>query len=147
MMLTGSSSLNVPKAEVWTTLTSPGKITPLLPGGEIVAESAQTWRARLSAPTALGSSTFDFTFTLLEERAEEYVRVAGHGYGSQNVIDLTADLRISEREGKTEVRWESDVRLGGVLASLGQRSLPYVLRRQIENVLGAVEEHHAGVSA
>jgi len=147
MKIAGSSNLKAPKAEVWATLTDPERITPLLPGGQIVAESDETWRARLTAPTALGSSTFDFTFTLVEKRPEEYVRVTGHGYGSQNVIDLTADLTLSERNGGTEVNWESDVRLGGVLASLGQRSLPYVLGRQIENVLGAVERRQVGASA
>lgn len=146
MKIAGSYNLKAPKAEVWATLTDPEKITPLLPGGEIVAESDETWRARLSAPTALGSSTFDFTFALVERRPEEYVRVAGHGYGSQNVIDLTADLNLSESDGGTRVAWESDVRLGGVLASLGQRSLPYVLQRQVENVLKAIETQHAGIS-
>lgn len=146
MRIAGSSSLKISREEAWRVLTDPERITPLLPGGEIVSASEDTWRARLSAPTALGPSTFDFTFDLIEKRPEEYVRVSGHGYGSQNVIDLTADLNLSERDGGTEVRWESDVRLGGVLASLGQRSLPYVLRRQIEDVLGALDEQRPGGS-
>lgn len=147
MKLTGSSKLNASRGEVWATLTDPKEITPLLPGGEIVGENDETWRARLSAPTTLGSSSFDFTFTLIEQRPEERVRVTGHGYGSQNVIDLTATLELSDSgDGGTQVSWESDVRLGGVLASLGQRSLPYVIQRQVENVLKAVEERHAVVS-
>ncbi len=140
MKIGGHTRLNTPRTEVWETLTDPRKVTPLLPGGEVVEEeNGETWRARLGAPTNLGTSTFDFTFTLLEQRPAEYVRVYGHGYGSQNVVDLTAELHLSEEGEETQVRWEGDVRLGGVLASLGQRSLLYVLQQQIENVLRALE--------
>jgi carbon monoxide dehydrogenase subunit G len=146
MKLGGHTRLNAPRSEVWKTLTDPERITPLLPSGEIVEEDGETWRARLSAPTTLGTSTFDFVFSLVEKRPEEHVSVKGHGYGSQNVIDLTAKMDLSDAEGGTEVRWECDALLGGVLASLGQRSLPYVLQRQIENVLKAVERQQVGAS-
>lgn len=146
MKIGGHTRLNVSRSEVWRTLTDPGKVTALLPGGEVVEEDGETWRARLSAPTTLGASTFDFTFTLLERRPEDYVRVYGHGYGSQNVVDLTAELHLSEEGGETQIRWEGDVRLGGVLASLGQRSLPYVIQRQVELALQGVEVNRSGVT-
>jgi carbon monoxide dehydrogenase subunit G len=145
MKIGGHTRLNAPRSEVWETLTDADRITPHLPGGEIVEGDGETWAARLSAPTNLGASTFDFTFRLLERRQEEYVRVFGHGYGSQNVVDLTAELHLSGEGGETEVRWEGDVRLGGVLASLGQRSLRYVIQRQVEWVLHSVEADRSEV--
>ena len=147
MKVQGSTSLAVPKSAVWGTLTDPEQLTALLPQGEILAEDDATWRARLSAPTALGDSTFTFTFTLLERRPEEHVRITGHGQASQNVVDLTADLDLSETDGGTEVHWESDVRFGGVLASLGQRSLRYVVQKQVEDVFRKMEAEHSGVPA
>jgi carbon monoxide dehydrogenase subunit G len=147
MRIEGNLSVAAAKADVWAVLTDPKRITPLLPGGEILAQDDTTWRARLSAPTALGDSSFNFTFNLVEQRPDEYVRITGHGDGSQNVIDLTADLSLSEHNGGTEVLWRSDVRLRGVLASLGQRSLPYVLRDKIEGVLKAIEAQRSGASA
>lgn len=145
MKIGGHTRLNAPRVEVWQTLTDPEKVTPLLPGGEVVEEDGETWKARLSAPTNLGTSTFDFTFTLLERRPEEYVRVFGHGYGSQNVVDLMAELHLSGEGEETEVRWEGEVRLGGVLASLGQRSLPYVIQRHVERVLQGVDADRSEV--
>lgn len=147
MKLQGSASLAVPKPAVWSMLTDPEHLTALLPQGEILAEDDATWRARLSAPTALGESTFAFTFTLLERRPEEHVRITGHGRSSQNVVDLSADLDLSEVDDGTEVRWESDVRFGGVLASLGQRSLRYVVQKQVEDVFRNMEAQHPGVPA
>lgn len=145
MKIEGQTKLTAPRSEVWETLTDPAKITPLLPGGEIREKNGETWLARLSAPTTLGASTFDFTFTLLERRPEEYVRVRGHGYGSQNVVDLTAELHLTDEGSETQVRWEGEALLGGVLASLGQRSLPYVIQRQVELVLQGVEAARSGV--
>lgn len=147
MNIGGHTRLDISRSEVWGTLTDPGKVTALLPGGEVVEEDGETWWARLSAPTSLGASTFDFTFTLLERRPEEYVRVCGHGYGAQNVVDLTAELHLFEDGEGTEVRWEGDVRLGGVIASLGQRSLPYVVQRQVEKVLHAIGADRSEVPA
>ena len=145
MKIEGQATLNSPRSEVWETLTDPAKITPLLPGGEIREKNGETWLARLSAPTTLGASTFDFTFTLLERRPEEYVRVRGHGYGSQNVVDLTAELHLTDEGSETQVRWEGEALLGGVLASLGQRSLHYVIQRQVDLVLQGVEAARSGV--
>lgn len=145
MKIGGHTRLKIPRTEVWGILTDPEKATMLLPGGEIAEKDGETWNARLSAPTSLGTSTFDFTFTLLERRPEEYVCVYGHGYGSQNVVDLTAEMHLSEEGEETGVRWEGDVRLGGVIASLGQRSLPYVVQRQVELVLRRVEANHSEV--
>jgi len=144
----GFTDLAVPKASVWGFLTDPEMLATLLPEGVVLAEDDTTWQARLSPPTALGNSPFRFTLTLLEQRPEEYVRIAGHGRSSsQNVVDLTARIDLSERDGGTEVRWESDVRPGGVLASLGQRSLQYVVRQQIEDVLRTIEKRHSEVPA
>lgn len=148
MKIEGSTNLAVPKVDVWNVLTDPERLTALLPEGSVIAEDGTTsWRARLSPPTALGNSPFSFTFTLLEQRPEDHVRVTGHGSASQNVVDLTARIDLSERDGGTDVRWESDVRLRGVLASLGQRSLRYVVQRQIEDVLRRMETQHSGVPA
>lgn len=147
MKIEGTTRVGAEKTAVWGVLTDPERLTALLPAGEVVARDDEVWQARLSSPTALGSSPFDFVFKLLEKRPEEYVRVFGHGYGSQNIVDLTAEILLSEVEGGTEVRWSSDVRLGGVLASLGQRSVPYVVRRQIEDVLEKVGERRAEVRA
>ena len=147
MKVQGTTTLAVPKSAVWSTLTNPERLTALLPQGEILAEDDATWRASLSAPTALGDSTFAFTFTLIERRPEEHVQITGHGQASQNVVDLSADLDLSEVDGGTEVRWESDVRFGGVLASLGQRSLRYVVQKQVEDVFRRMEAQHSGVPA
>ncbi len=145
MKIGGRTRLKVSRPEAWETLTNPRKVTSLLPRGEVTEEDGETWQARLSAPTSLGESTFDFIFNLLERRPEEYIRVHGHGYGSQNVVDLTAELHFSEEGEETEIRWEGDVMLGGVIASLGQRSLPYVIQGQVERVLRGAEADRSGV--
>lgn len=139
MKLKGEVSLQATKSKVWRILTTPQIVTALLPQGEVIEVSDGVWRARLSPATSLGLSRFEFDFTLIELRPEEYIQVEGHGYGAQNVVDLTASLHLSEEGGSTKVEWKSEVFLGGVLASLGQRSLPYVLHRQIEEVLRAIE--------
>lgn len=141
------TSVAAPREVVWQTLTDPEKVTRLMPDGEITASTEDTWRARLAPQTALGKSPFDFTFKLADERPGERVEVTGHGYGSQHVVDLTASLELrDDGDSGTLVEWEADVRLGGVLASLGQRSLPYVVRRQVEQVLKGVEERDTEAS-
>jgi carbon monoxide dehydrogenase subunit G len=41
------------------------------------------------------------------------------------------------------VRWHADVVAGGVVASVGQRSIPYVVGRHIEDLLGTIERQYA----
>jgi len=147
MRIQGSTSVSASRDEAWETLTDPRKVTELLPDGEITSSDEQIWRARLSPRTALGKSPFDFTFALVERRPGEYVEVTGHGYGSQHVVDLSAALELRDEGSGTRIDWEADVRLGGVLASLGQRSLPYVVRSQVEQTLRGLEESRSGAPA
>ncbi len=140
MKIEGITSVSVPKEAVWETLTDPRRVTELLPDGEITASGKETWQARLSPQTALGKSPFDFTFVLVDERPGEHLAVSGHGYGSQHVVDLSATLELQDEGSGTRITWEAEVRLGGVLASLGQRSLPYVVHRQVEQVLQGFEK-------
>lgn len=147
MKIQGTTSVSVPRDEVWETLTDPNRVTTLLPDGEIVSADERSWRARLAPRTALGKSPFDFTFSHADERPGEYMEVTGHGYGSQHVVDLTASLELQDEGAGTRINWEADVRLGGVLASLGQRSLPYVVRSQVEQTLRGLEESRSGMPA
>lgn len=147
MKIRGTTSVSVPRDEVWETLTDPNRITGLLPDGEIISADGKTWRTRLAPETALGKSPFDFTFVRTEERTGEYMEITGHGYGSQHVVDLTASLELRDEGSGTMIEWEADVRLGGVLASLGQRSLPYVVHRQVEQTLRGLEQSRSGAPA
>ena len=65
----------------------------------------------------------------------------GKGGGTVVTIDGTFDL--SESNGGTEMKWQTDVDLTGVVGPMRPRVLQLLVRTQMKNLLGALEREVA----
>jgi carbon monoxide dehydrogenase subunit G len=142
MTIEGSTTLRVPKGVVWSVLTNPVTLMALLPGSQILSQNDKTWRAQVNVATGLGVSPFRFLLELVDERPPEYLKMTGRGYGESNSVDVVGTLELTGDDAVVTVRWQADVGAGGVLASVGQRSIPYVVGRYIEDLLETIERQY-----
>ena len=143
MKIEGSTTLRVPKGVVWSVLTNPARLMALLPGSQILGQNDKTWSAQVNVATGLGVSPFKFLLELVDERPPEYLKMTGRGYGESNSVDVVGTLELTGDDTVVTVRWQADVVAGGVLASVSQRSIPYVVGRHIEDLLGTIERQYA----
>jgi len=82
-------------------------------------------------------------FEQLEERPLEFSSMRGKGKGMGAMMDMTTSFTLSARAEHTHMAWEADVKLAGVLASMGQRVLQPIVNQQSEGIMSALERQLA----
>ena len=93
------------------------------------------WEARVKPPLPLAPS-LRIRFEVTGRRPPEHAGLVAHGGGAH--VTSTFDLS-PEGESGTLMRWQAEVRLGGVLQHLGGHGLEAIARHQAERTLDAVD--------
>jgi carbon monoxide dehydrogenase subunit G len=70
----------------------------------------------------------------------------GKGKGMGAMMDMTTSFTLSGEGGHTHMAWEADVKLAGVLASMGQRVLQPIVNQQVEGIMTALEKQLQGAA-
>ena len=73
----------------------------------------------------------------IDEDVPRWMRGKGKGMGA--MMDMTTSFTLSGEGDHTHMAWEADVKLAGVLASMGQRVLQPIVNQQVQHVLSALD--------
>jgi carbon monoxide dehydrogenase subunit G len=121
MNVEGTREFDASRERVWAIISDPAGMASLMPGVEGFEVIDPThWRAKVKVPLGLGGLKMTMEFEQLEERVCEFASMRGKGE-------------------HTHMAWEADVKLAGVLASMGQRVLQPIINQQVEGIMGALE--------
>jgi uncharacterized protein len=118
----GTVPINAPRERVWAFLTDPrqaGQCAPGLEQIEVLDDDRFTTVVRAGVGPVKGR--FSFTVTWLERTAPSRARVQARGRMPGSAVDMTAAMHLDEDGAGTTMRWESDLRVSGMIASVGQR--------------------------
>jgi uncharacterized protein len=141
----GTKDFDAPRARVWEIISDPAGMAGLMPGVEdfeVIDDSH--WRAKVKVPLGLGGLKLTMDFEQLEERPLEYASMRGKGKGVGAMMDMTTSFTLSGEGDRTHMAWEADVKLAGVLASMGQRVLQPIVNQQVEGIMTALEKQLEG---
>jgi len=87
--------------------------------------------------------TISMTFRYEELNPPSSIKVVGHGSGMQSTADLTLNLSLNQADKGTEVAWDADILVGGLVASVGSRLMESTtkskVREIVENIKTALE--------
>jgi carbon monoxide dehydrogenase subunit G len=136
MILEGRCSMAARPEDLWAILDDPhrlAEIVPTLADPESAGNGALVVVARPG--TGLGLAPFPVRLHVVEQRAPEWAVIRGVGASAQHAVDLTVTVRLVECGPSTRVEWRADLRLAGVLASVGQRVVPALVRSEVEHAL------------
>ena len=115
---------------------------PGVEGFEVIDDTH--WRAKVKVPLGLGGLKMTMDFEQLEERPLEFASMRGKGKGMGAMMDMTTSFTLSGEGDHTHMAWEADVKLAGVLASMGQRVLQPIVKQQVEGIMSALEKQLEG---
>jgi carbon monoxide dehydrogenase subunit G len=116
-------------------------LMPGVDGFEVIDDTH--WRAKVKVPLGLGGLKMTMEFEQLEERPLEYASMRGKGKGMGAMMDMVTSFTLSGEGDATHMAWEADVKLAGVLASMGQRVLQPIVNQQVEGIMSALEQQLA----
>lgn len=134
---------SAPPELVWDILDQPDRIAQLIPAVESIdIKDESHWTAKVKVPLKRGAPLL-LECEKSEERRPEHGRLRVRGKGGGTVVTIDGTFDLSESNGGTEMKWQTDVDLTGVVGPMRPRVLQLLVRTQMKNLLGALEREVA----
>jgi len=131
MKISGSNVVDQPVDKVWDALLDPRVLVATIPGCERLEETGQhQYAMTVTAGVAAIKGTYSGSCSLSDLREREGLVMKLQGAGAPGTVDATVDVRFSEpAPGQTEISYEADAVVGGMVGGVGQRMLSSVSKR------------------
>jgi hypothetical protein len=157
MRIAGNATLHAPVETVYAALRDPRVLVRTIPGCERLEQVGEdAYQMTVTAGVASVRGTYAGDVRLTDQRAPHgfVLRASGSGAPGTVSADVTVELSPGEN-GTTELTYDADAVVGGMIGGVGQRLLSGVAKRTagdfftaVDQVLtGAVEEAVAGDGA
>lgn len=146
MKVHGSYTLPGKPQQVWELLTDPERLAKCLPGCERL-EPAGPDRYKVAIKFALAafSGAYSGTVELSEKRPPKSMRMRVEGKGTPGFMKGEGRLDLAEKNGQTEVRYDGDAQVGGLIAAVGQRMIEAAARKILQQFFeSAAKQLQAG---
>jgi carbon monoxide dehydrogenase subunit G len=148
MKVEGVREFDAAPEVVWEVLMDPKRISALMPGVEgCEVQDSDHWTANVKVPLGVGGLKLKFKFEQVEKRPIEYAKLSAKGQGVGAVVNMQTEFHLAPNDGRTSMRWEADVRIGGPIGSMGQRVFQPIVNQQITGVLDALDAECARAKA
>jgi carbon monoxide dehydrogenase subunit G len=122
MKLTGSRSLDAPRAAVFAAICNPTVLFSVIPGCREIEQTSETeYRGQISLRLPGVVGTYRTVVRVVEADPPSYGRLDGEVVGTLGSIVGHASFRLTETDGKTTVEYDGSAVIGGPLARLDGR--------------------------
>ncbi|MGZ4447333.1 MAG: SRPBCC family protein [Nocardioides sp.] len=149
MKIAGANTLPYPVAQVWDSILDPRVLVATIPGCERLETTGEhTYDMTVTAGVAAIKGTYAGSCALSDLQPHESLVMHLRGAGAPGTIDATVDVRFAETEpGVTQISYEADAVVGGMVGGVGQRMLTSVSRRMAGEFFGNVGKEIAAPGA
>lgn len=139
MKLAGTYTVPIDRERAYELLQDPGVLARAMPGCDHLALLApDEYEMRMKMIISSIQGLFSGKVRIAERKPPEGFRLIVEGTGKVGFMKGDGVLRLSSVYSSTEVHYEGDVQVGGVIASVGQRLLDttsrYLIRKFFEKL-------------
>ncbi len=130
MVVEGAVSIEAPREKVWGFLTSPEIVSQCAPGVQSVEVVVPDKQFKAITTVGFGSAkvTFEADVEWLELYTQRYAKMKAHGKTPGSGVDVISEMRLTSKDGTTELNWKADIVVVGQLASTAARLMSGVTR-------------------
>ena len=146
MRIAGTAILHAPVETVYQALRDPAVLVRTIPGCERLEEVGEdAYAMTVTAGVASVRGTYAGDVRLTDHRAPHgfVLRASGSGTPGTVSADVVVDLSPGQ-DGTTELTYNADATVGGMLGGVGQRLLTTVAKRTAGEFFDAVDQVLAG---
>ena len=128
-------------ARLFGTLMDPKELSGCIPGLQKLDVTLSTdFTAVVKAGVGAIKGDFAIKFTIADRQEPSHAKLIGRGTGMGSAVDIEALMDISPAPGGgSSMKWAADARVGGKLASLGQRLLEGQAEKIIKEMFGCLQ--------
>jgi carbon monoxide dehydrogenase subunit G len=136
----GEFSVKAPRKAVFEFLTDPKRISACMPDLQsLEVKSPDDFTAVIKAGISFIKGDFKMHFTTAEKQPPQHAKLLARGSGMGSTIDLETTMDLAETDGMTKMKWLAEARVGGRIASVGQRLLNGQAEKTIKQLFGCLQ--------
>lgn len=130
-----------PIEKVFEFLLNPNEISKCLPDLQSVdVKSEDRFDAVVKVGVGPIKGNFAFHLTIVEKEPPKHARLKAQGSGSGSSIDLDTVMDLESANGGTTMKWQADTRLGGLIATIGQRLVSGTVEKTVNEFFGCIKQ-------
>lgn len=148
MKVAGQATLHAPIERVWAALNDPAVLVRTIPGCQrLEATGPDAYAMTVTAGVASIKGTYAGTVALAELQQPHSFFMKASGAGGPGTVSADIRVNLTEVAGNTELSYEADAVVGGVIGGVGQRMLAGVAKKLAGEFFAGVDDVLAGRSA
>ena len=133
MQLSGAYRFDAPRARLWEALMDSAIVGACIPGvGAFTPLGGDRYGIEIAVRVGIVSGSYKGTLAITDKAEPESYRMTVEGAGARTEIRGAGTVALAEDGDATELRFEGDVQITGVLARVGQRLTGSVAKSQID---------------
>ncbi len=133
MKLHGAQVLPGTRQQVWDLFNDPERLAKLLPGCErLVPAGENRYKVAIKFALAAFSGAYSGTIELSEQQPPKSLRMRVEGKGAPGFMKGEGRLELAEKGRHTEVRYEGEALVGGLIAAVGQRMIEAAAKKILQ---------------
>lgn len=148
MKIKGSYLLPASREEVWELLNDPARLCPCLPGCERLEPiGTDHYKVTIKFALAAFSGNYSGSVQLSEKTPPQAMRMRVDGKGAPGFMSGDGQLELAAKGKQTEVRYDGEAHVGGVIAAVGQRMIESAAKKIIQQFFEKAAAQLQGGSA
>lgn len=142
MDVNGEYVFDAPREMVWEALKDPDVLGQVMPGGQGFQEVGENeYTGTLNVKVGPVQGKFDGHITLADLVAPESYSMTVDGKGAPGFVNAEGSMKLTDQGEKTHLAYEGTARIGGRIASVGQRLLDASAKSIIRQSLEGLNEY------
>jgi hypothetical protein len=140
LKIEGQYTFNAPRERVWQVLLDPKVMAQCMPGCESMNEVApDRFETVMKVGVASVKGTYKGKVSIKDKQAPSHYVLSGEGSGGPGFMQGDVSIDLEEASGQTVLKYSTDPKIGGLIASVGQRMLNGVAKMMADQFFKKVE--------
>jgi uncharacterized protein len=140
LKIEGNYTFNAPREKVWQVLLDPNIMAQCMPGCEKMSEiGPDQYEATMKVGVASVKGTYKGKVAIKEKQAPCHYVLSGEGSGGPGFMQGDVSIDLVENNGQTLLKYSTDAKVGGLIASIGQRMLNGVAKMMLDQFFKKIE--------
>ncbi len=142
MKVSGEHTINAPREQVWEAINDLDVLARIVPGCQRLEQTGDNeFEGTLKIGIQAIKGVYNGKIRLEDVTPPEHYRLSLNGKGANGVVDGGGTVDLEDAGGgKTLMKYSGDAKIGGTLASVGQRLIEGTAKQLINQSLKALEE-------